>query len=233
MNRGDHQPHSSNMDSDQRKIRILVIDDHDLVRAGLIALLNHEKDIRIVGEARTCAEAVEKAKALSPDVALIDINMPAIENIETAAMIGREYPDVKILTVTHLDHEEYMRKIMESGARGCISKSCTAEELKQAIRIVHGDGEYFSFMARKEPIHDAPTRTGGKPAVDLTRRELEVIRRVASGLTSEEIAAELGISIRTVEFHRANIKEKTGARDAISLVRFALENKIISIDLRE
>ena len=220
------------MDSDQRKIRVLVVDDHDLVRAGFVALLNHEKDIRIVGEAKS-AEACEKTKALSPNVALVDINLPAIENIEMAAMIAREHPDVKVLAVTHLDHEEYIRKIMESGARGCISKSRTAEEMKQAIRIVHGGGEYFSFTAHKEAIHDAPSGSDGKRRIDLTRRELEVIRRVASGLTSEEIAAELGISIRTVEFHRANIKEKTGARDAIGLVRFALENKIITIDLQE
>ena len=116
----------------------------------------------------------------------------------------------------------------ESGARGCISKSCTAEEMKQAIRIVYGGGEYFSFMARKEPIRDLPPPD--KPAVDLTRRELEVIRRVASGLTSEEIAAELGISIRTVEFHKANIKEKTGARYSIGHARF--KNKILAGNAR-
>lgn len=224
------------MEPDHARIGVLVVDDHDLVRAGLVALLNHERDISIVGEAKNGAEACDKVRTLAPDVVLMDINMPGLEGIETTALISHECPDVKVLAVTHLDHEEYMRKIMESGARGCISKSCAAEELKQAIRAVYAGSEFFFISVGKGSPESPDTispEPAGKRRIDLTPREMEVIQRVASGRTSEEIAVELGISIRTVEFHRANIKEKTGARDAISLVRFALENRIIFIDSQE
>ncbi len=220
------------MEPDQVHIRVLVVDDHDLVRAGLIALLNHEKDICIVGEAKGGPEACEKVRALAPDVVLMDINMPGLEGIEATALVAHEHPAVKVLAVTHLDHEEYMRKIMESGASGCISKSCAAEELKQAIRNVHAGGEFFSVSAGRE-LPDAPGSESSmetRRPVDLTPRETQVIQLVVTGSTSEEIAVDLGISARTVEFHRANIKEKTGARDAISLVRWALRNNIITFD---
>jgi two-component system nitrate/nitrite response regulator NarL len=222
------------MGSEQQHIRVLVVDDHDLVRAGLIALLGHEQDIVIVGDACNGVEAREKVAVLLPDVVLMDINMPAMDGVDATTRITKDHPGVRVLVVTHLEHEEYVKKIMRSGASGYVLKNCAAEELKQAVRTVHAGGQFFSPWVLKVMMDNtAAGSSAGETVkgVSLTPREREVLQLVASGNSNQEIAASLRISVRTVEFHRANLIEKIGARDAISLVRFALEQKIISLEM--
>jgi DNA-binding NarL/FixJ family response regulator len=218
------------MNAEDTRISVLVIDAHDLVRAGLVALLGHERDITVVGDVRTDVEGFRKMRELAPAVVLMDVNMPAMDGIDTITHLVREFPKARVLVVTHLDQDEYLRRIMIAGARGVVSKSCPADELRQAVRKIHA-GELL-FPKQYTHIQPAPG-----PDVDpiarraaLTPRELEVFRLVAGGCTNQEIATRLCISVRTVEFHRSNIIEKVGARDAISLVRFAVEHKIITID---
>ncbi len=221
------------MGSEKERIRVLVVDDHDLVRAGLIALLGHERDITVVGDASNGVEASEKVNILLPDVVLMDINMPAMDGVDATAKITREHPSVRVLVVTHLEHEEYVKRIMRSGASGYVLKNCAADELKQAVRTVHAGGQFFSPWVVKMMIDGSqagPASEAVCKGVSLTPREREVLQRVASGHSNIAIATQLGISVRTVEFHRANLIEKIGARDAISLVRFAVEQKIISLE---
>jgi DNA-binding NarL/FixJ family response regulator len=220
------------MNAEDIRISILVIDAHDLVRAGLVALLGHERDIRVAGEARSDAEGLRKVRELMPDVVLMDVNMPAMDGIETIARLVREFPKVRVLVVTHLDQDEYLKRIMLSGARGVVSKSCPAEELRHAVRRVQSGELLFpkNYGPGGVAIGGDGCADGGARRITLTPRELEVFRLVANGCTNQEIATRLCISVRTVEFHRSNIIEKVGARDAISLVRFAVEHNIISID---
>jgi len=213
------------------KIRILVVDDHDLVRSGLAALLSYDEHFDVVGEASNGLEAMEKVKAVLPDVVLMDIRMPAMDGFDATAQISKEYPGVRVLAVTHLEHDEYVKRVMRLGASGVVLKSCAVDELKQSIRTVHGGGQFLSPLISK--IRES--RTSAVPLdavrkVTLTPREREVLQLIASGSSNQEAADVLHISVRTVEFYRANLIEKTNARDGPSLVRYALEEKIISID---
>ncbi len=216
------------------KIRVLLADDHELVRTGLVKLLESYKDLVIVGEAGDGVEAVDKTKKLNPDVLVIDLSMPNLSGIEATKIIRKDCPRVAVLVLTMHQKEEYVYQIFKSGAGGYILKDAGKDELANAIRTVAKGEKYFSPRVseimvdgylRKSVLHDeSPAGNEGGEEVLLTKREKEVLSLIAEGLNSEEISERLFISPRTVDTHRTNIMQKLDIHDAANLVKFAIEH---------
>jgi two-component system, NarL family, response regulator NreC len=214
------------------KIRILLADDHPMVRSGLIKLLEPFKEFIIVGEASDGEEAVAMTKKLEPDVLVIDLSMPKLSGIEATKIIRKNFPSVKVLVLTMYDNEEYVYQILKSGAGGYLLKNSRRDELAAAIRAV-ARGERF-FSARVSEImteaylRKSEARDGlslNDDDLPLTKREREVLQYIADGFNNSQIAEKLFISARTVETHRTNIMQKLNIHDAANLVRFALSKK--------
>jgi len=216
------------------KIRVLIADDHHLVRAGIAALLANQPDIEVVGEAADGLQAIEKVKLLKPDIVLMDINMPLMNGIEAAHRIVHGEPPVKVLILTQYEHEEYVRRVIQSGASGYILKNSLTGDLMLAIHAVQMNEKFFtpsisSLIVQtfvKQTLGEAPQKT----TRELTHREMEILQLIAEGNTNQQIAEKLFISVRTVEFHRANILDKVGVHDVAGLVKYAIQKKIIRID---
>ena len=216
------------------RIRILLADDHELVRSGLLKLLETYKDLVVVGEAGDGLEAIEKTKTLNPDVLVIDLSMPKLSGIEATKIIRKECPKVAVLVLTMHQNEEYVYQIFKSGAGGYILKDAGKDDLASAIRTVARGEKYFSSRVseimvsgflRKTSVHDetAPSDAQGLN-VSLTKREKEVLSLIAAGLNNQEISEKLFISPRTVDTHRTNIMQKLNIHDAPNLVKFAIEH---------
>ena len=219
----------------KKKIRVLVADDHNLVRAGIISLLANQEDIEVVGEAANGKEAVDKVKSMKPDIVLMDITMPVMDGIKASQQVGKVSPSTRVLVLTQYEQEEYIRRVMNSGVSGYILKSSLVDDLTTAIRTVHC-GKRFITPAVSEKLMDAYIKNstgsrGSKPFVQLTNRETEILQQVAEGLSNLQIATKLSISVRTVEFHRTNIMEKLGVHETASLVKYAIVNKLIDLDI--
>lgn len=191
-------------------IRVLLADDHALVRHGLRALLGREPSIRVIAQATDGLEAVEKALRLRPDVAILDIAMPGLGGLEAAEHIKTKSPKTRIIILTIYDDEEYVLQARHFGVDAFLSKGCTVEALIGAIKQVHR-GE--SLLRRFE---------GGRGLAHLTPREKEVLALIAQGKTNKEIAALLGIRPKTAEAHRANLMAKLGIHTAVGLARYAI-----------
>ena len=211
------------------KIRVLLADDHPLVRSGLIRLLEPHKDITVVGEAEDGEEAIQKAKQLKPDVVVIDLSMPKVSGVEAAKILQKEYPSARVLVLTMHENEEYVYQIFKSGAGGYILKNAGREEIATAIRAVAKGERFFSprvseimvegYLRKAEDREKRPAPVD----VPLTTREKEVLSLIAEGLNNQQIADKLFISPRTVDTHRTNIMQKLDIHDAGNLVRFAIE----------
>ena len=206
-------------------IRVIVCDDHGLLRAGLKALLAGEAGIAVVGEAADGEEAVERASALRPDVALVDITMPRLDGLAATRRIRREAPAVKVLVLTMHDDPAYLFQALEAGASGYVLKRAAETDLVEAIRAVTHDEAFLAPRAVQRLVTDyLARRERGElppPAEKLTPREEEVLRLIARGHTNPEIAEELVISQKTVETHRAHILGKLGLRKRAELVHYA------------
>jgi DNA-binding NarL/FixJ family response regulator len=211
--------------------RILIADDHAIVRSGLRLIIDAQEDLEVVGEAATGEETVEKATSLRPDILLLDIAMPGLNGLDAARLIRQQAAEVRIIVLTMYDDEAYLRQFLEMGTAGYVLKKAADTELLDAIRAVQR-GEPFiypSLMAQliesylKQPA--APTAREGSE--DLSPREVEVLRLVALGHTSQQISDDLLISVNTVETHRAHIMEKLGLRGRAQLVRYALAKGLL------
>jgi two-component system response regulator NreC len=200
------------------KIRVLIADDHVLVRAGLRALLAAQDDLEVAGEAGDGAAVVERCRQLRPDVVLLDLTMPGRGGIPAAEDICREFPDSKVLVLTMHDDDAYVRLARLAGASGYVLKKALATELIRAIRAVHAGKTHFPATS------DEPTTT--RPAT-LSDRENEVVALIALGHTNAEIADKLHISEKTVETHRAHVFEKLNLETRADLVRYALEHGLL------
>lgn len=210
-------------------VRVLIADDHNLVRAGIAALLHQDPQISIVGEAADGKEAVEKAQTLSPHIVLLDIAMPVIDGIEATRSIVRRCPDVSVIVLTQHDSEEYIRRMVEVGAKGYLLKSSLAQDLLTAIHVV-GDGEeFFASSVSKVMISSYVKKATDSKTRALTKREVEILKLVAEGYSSPKIAGKLFLSVRTVEFHRANISGKLQIHDTAGLTRYALQHKLVEL----
>jgi Response regulator containing a CheY-like receiver domain and an HTH DNA-binding domain len=214
------------------KIRILLADDHPLVRSGLIKLLEPFKEFIIIGEASDGEEAVAMTKKLEPDVVVIDLSMPKLSGVEATKIIRKNFPSAKVLVLTMYDNEEYVYQILKSGAGGYMLKNSGRDELADAIRAVARGDRFFSprvseivmeaYLRKSEGRDDHPMTDDDLP---LTKREREILYYIADGFNNSQIGEKLFISARTVETHRTNIMQKLDIHDAANLVRFALSKK--------
>ena len=214
------------------KIRILIADDHTLLRNGIRALLEDEQDIVIVGEAEDGREAVRLAGQLKPNVVLMDIAMPLLNGLEATRQIKREYPETRILVLTMYDHEEYFREMLEVGASGYIIKRAAANELVSAIRAVYNGEAVLSPAITRLLLEDYLSRDIHKSENDvnaLSSREREVLQLIAEGKTSKEIAEILNLSVKTVQSHRTSLMQKLDLHDRGDLIKYAIQKKIIEL----
>jgi len=210
-------------------IRVLLADDHAVVRSGLRALLSGEPDVQVVGEASTGREAVAKAEALRPDVAVMDISMPDMDGLEaTRAIRQRGLPTQVVVLTVHAD-DEYLLRALDAGACGYVVKSASDTDLLQAIRLA-AQGQVFLYPSavRRVLSHYVQSRGQRKRLPEqLSGREQEVLRLTAAGYTNQEIAQELGISPKTVDTYRQRIMEKLGLERRSELVRYALRKGLL------
>lgn len=212
-------------------IRVLLIDDHAIVRDGISAFLARHKDIEIVGQAVDGKQGVEAVERLHPEVVLMDITMPVMNGLEATREIHKRFPAMRILVLTQHENKEYILPLIQAGAVGYISKRARAHELVEAIRAVHHTGAYLppDIACRvvnalaESPEHEPPKH------VLLTAREVEIVRLVAAGMSSRAIAERLSISVKTVDTHRSNILEKLGARNSAELIKFAIREGIVNV----
>ena len=210
--------------------RLLLVDDHAVVRSGLRMLLENERDVEIIGKATTAAEALEAAKRLRPNVILMDIGLPDMSGIEATREIKRHLPDVSIVALTIHEDEEYFFKMLEAGASGYVPKRAAPEELITAIHAAATGQVYLYPSLAKLLVRDY--LSGGHPASEqaaseLTDREQEVLTYLAEGANNEEIAKALVISPKTVARHRENIMRKLNLHSRSELVRYAIRKGII------
>lgn len=230
-------------------IRVLLADDHDMLRQGLKLLLETQHDIEVVGEARTGREAVTLTRKKKPDVAIIDISMAEMDGLEACQSIRSEQPATQVLILTMHESEEYFLQALRMGAAGYLVKKAAPTELIAAVRtIAHGGAYLYPGLAKALirayliPTEQAPSATAQQQPVStksagltqalrvLTPREMEVLKLVAEGYTNQEIADQLVLSIKTVQAHRANVMEKLELHDVTHLVRFAIRHGLISPD---
>jgi len=205
-----------------KPIRILIADDHALVRSGLRALLAAQSDLEVVGEAEDGVVAVEQARRLNPDVVVMDLTMPGRNGINAIEDLGRDCPASKVVVLTMHDDEAYMRMARLAGAAGFVLKKSLATELIKAIRLVNLGKTYYPPAELPVPNHSRRS-----PLDLLTDREREILSLIAHGYTTFEIATKLHISQKTVETHRAHIIEKLDLHTRADLVRFALDHGLL------
>lgn len=209
-----------------QNIRIIVADDQLLIRAGIRALVESQGGYQIVAECADGNEAVAAVRTLRPDVILLDIAMPGLSGIEVARQIRDTAPDTRILMVSSIERQEVVDQAMAAGADGYLLKDFVLSELQNALLATIRGETYLSPRIVPAPA----TETGdGRSAGELllTARQTEILRLVASGRTTKEIARDLGISPKTVEFHRARLMERIGVRDVTGLTRFALQTGVV------
>jgi two-component system, NarL family, nitrate/nitrite response regulator NarL len=210
--------------NEPRKIRVLLVDDHPVVREGLRSILGTFDELLIVGEASSGREALAAARKFSPDVVLMDISMPELGGIEATAKITREFPSCKVLALSMHDNRNYVTQVLRAGARGYIVKDSSPRQLVQAIRDVFEGGAAMSAQAAEVLVKASfPRRSDPQ----LSPREIDVLRFIAHGLTNKEIADRLKLSHRTVESHRENLIRKVGRSSIAELTRYALTHGYI------
>jgi DNA-binding NarL/FixJ family response regulator len=214
------------------KITVLLADDHMVVRQGLRALLQTERDIEIVGEAETGRQAVRLAKTLKPDVVVMDIAMPQLSGVEATRQIIKEVPSSRVLVLSSYSDDEYVHELAEAGAAGYLLKQAAFTDVVRGIREAKKGNAFFSPAISKRLMdHYRETIVRGVPVKKrtdlLTSREMEVLQLIAEGEGNKQIAAELEISIKTVERHRQRLMDKLGIHDVAGLTRYAISKGII------
>lgn len=212
-------------------IRVLLVDDHAVVRVGLRMMLEEESDFEICGEASSASEAVIATAKTKPDVILMDIGLPDMTGIEATREIKRAFPDIAIVALTIHEDEEYFFKMLDAGASGYVPKRAAPEELLSAIRAAHAGEVYLYPSLAKLLVRDflgqQSTAAAGDDRNDLTAREQEVLALLADGLNNNEIAESLSISPKTVARHRENIMNKLNLHTRTDLVKYAIRKGII------
>lgn len=212
------------------KIKVAIADDHALFRKGLISLMHDFDDLEIVFEAEDGKDLMGKLKQAAPDVILMDLEMPHMDGIEATKKIIKEYPDVKIIILSMHDEEKYIIHLIEAGASGYLLKSAPPEEVEGAIKSVVDKGHFLNDHTSKVMMdhlkfkHQSPKNV--KLGVDISKREKDVLQLICHEMTTPEIADHLCISTRTVEWHRQNLLDKTGAKNTAGLVVFAIKHEL-------
>lgn len=215
-----------------KRIRVLVADDHDVVRRGICTMVEKQSGWEIVGEAANGREAVEMAKRLRPDVVILDVGMPKLNGLDATRQILGALPQTEILIVTMHQTEQMVHDVLEAGARGYISKTDTLRHLVRAVDALSQHKPYFTSDVAGVVLDGFlkwNSVSSLRPQPRLTPREREILQLLAEGMRNKEIAADLGITFRTVETHRINIMRKLGAHSVTELVRYAVQNKIVQL----
>jgi two-component system response regulator NreC len=219
------------MDPVKPRVRLLICDDHELFREGVKAILRQEPAIEVVGEARDGREAVDKALQLRPDVVLMDMEMPDLNGLEATRRIRHAEPAVKVLILTMYAEDELVARCLEAGASGYVLKDIPVSQLVYALQAVSKGGKYMSPAALEGMVE---RYVGGQKRTEtrydlLTDREREVLKLLADGLSPKEIAARLGLSLKTVDVHKTNLMRKLDIHTRAGLVKYAIENKLIRL----
>jgi len=216
-----------------QKIKVIVVDDHTIVRDGICSLLSLTPDIEVIGEAANGREALEMLKKLMPDVVLMDIAMPIMGGLEATRRIIKEFPRIKVLALTQYDDREYVFPVIEAGACGFISKTAASSELASGVRSVYrGDSFLSPSVARllvESHQQGASIARIHDPYEQLTDREREILKLLVEGYTTQEIADMLVVSYKTVEGHKTNLMSKLDIHSRTDLVKYALRKGIITI----
>ena len=206
-----------------KKLRILLADDHKMVRDGLRLLIDGQPDMRVVGEAANGHEVLQKARELNPDVVVMDLSMPELNGLQATERLKAELPEIKVVAMTANEDESYLRQLCKVGAVGYVLKRSAGDELVKAIGLVAKGGVYFEAALASKAL--AKQMTGGKSetgAVELSEREKEVLVKLAWGYSNKEIAGQLTLSVKTVETYKVRIGEKLGLRSRTEMVQYAL-----------
>lgn len=213
------------------KVRILLSDDHTILRTGLKMLIGAAGDLEVIGEAKDGEEAVSLADRLQPDVVLMDISMPKMDGIKATAEIKKRHPEVKVLMLTMHENDEYLFRTIQAGGSGYVLKKAADDEVLDAIRHVAAGGAFLRPAVTTKLVQDYLERVDKGEESDsygkLTDREREILRLIAEGHTNAQIAQMLVISVRTVESHRAHIMEKLGIQTRAELVKYALRKGLL------
>jgi DNA-binding NarL/FixJ family response regulator len=215
-----------------KKIRVLLVDDHAILREGIKALLEKQDDIEVVAEAADGREAIPKAVQFRPDVVVLDISMPTMDGLESTRQMKRENPDIKVLVLTMHDNEEYFFQLLRAGASGYVTKKSVSRELVSAIEAVYRGESFFCPSMAKFLLSDflrLDKAVENASQEELTPREREIVKLIAEGYTNQQIADLLHRSVKTIESHRSNILRKLGIHDSIELVKYAVRKKLIEI----
>jgi len=214
-------------------IRILIVDDHDLVREGLRTILEQEAGFEVIGEAGDGQEAIHEARRLEPDVILMDLNLPGgIGGLEATEAILGDRPDAKVIILTQYEQREYIKRALRIGAQGYVIKRSASRDLKEAIRTVFQGRRYLHPVAADELV-EIMTRGESLEEEDyekLTRRERQVLKLLAEGKTSREIAKYLGVSLKTAMTHRTNLMAKLGVHSRAELIKYAIRKGVIDVE---
>jgi DNA-binding NarL/FixJ family response regulator len=214
------------------KIRVLIVDDHAILREGVRALLQLHADIEVVGEASNGTEAIDAVAKLDPDVVLMDIAMPGLGGIEAALEMRKQGRRAKILILSQYEDREYVRRLLKAGVSGYVLKKSAGAELANAIRAVHRGGLVLDPEVARTAMEDAnPAAPGAADLYEaLTDREKQVLKLVAEGKSNKDVAEVLGISVKTAMSHREHVMEKLGVHNRTELVRFAIKKGVIRVD---
>lgn len=208
-------------------VKVLIADDHKLVRDGIKLYLESDPSIQVVAEAGNGDEVIQLVNIYEIDLLLLDINMPGLDGAAVAEQLKKSHPDIKILALTMLNETQYVRQMLRAGAKGYLLKSCSQETLLNAIHTIMNGETYFGQDIMKSMMEAMAPRPRNKVLrsynVELTKREREVLKLITKEMTNQEIAEKLFISPRTVEVHKRNLLEKTGSKNIVGLVLYALE----------
>jgi DNA-binding NarL/FixJ family response regulator len=209
----------------ERRIRILVVDDHPVVRMGISAALNRTQGFEVIGEAADGNDALQAARDHRPDVVLLDIDLPGRNGLSVAEILRTELPDIKVVILSMFSSEGYVMQALKSGVQGCLPKQSSMEEVTRAVQSVSQGDVYFSEGVARVALGRMVRNGQNAPSPeDLTQREREVLVQIAEGLSNKEIASVLNLGVRTVETHRDRLMRKLGIHSVAGLTKFAIRH---------
>lgn len=214
----------------KKRIKLLLVDDHPVVRMGIISCLARHEHLQIAGEAADGQEALRKARELMPDIMLMDIDMPQMDGLAVTELLRKEIPKIKVLILSMHSNTEYVMRIIQSGASGYVLKDSPTEELVRAIETVNAGEAFFSPEVARTALNKYVRGGGENAGGQLTHREREVLVQIAEGLSNKEIASKLGVGVRTVETHRERIMRKLNIHSVAGLTKFAISKGLISLN---
>ncbi len=212
-------------------IKVLIVDDHQLFREGLANLIGGSDEIEIIAEAENAGQAIEMTSKLNPDVIIMDIGLPKINGIEATKILKKKYPNIKIIALSMHSDKHYIKGMLEAGASGYLLKNSTHNQVMDAVKSVYNGKKYLSSTITEVLIDnylgkDEPSGEESK----LTQRESEILKMIAEGISTREIAKKLFVSVKTIGTHKQNILEKLNLKSTTDLVKYAIKNEIISLD---